>query len=766
MRDRVNLQSVPLSATKPHKLIHIHHVLIAGVFALMIVGLLVVANIGMDILTSMRAYVGGEGLWSKAQKDAVHYLLRYGKTRSEGDYGRYLDAILVPLADREARRAMQQARIDQREAGEAFIRGGNHPDDVAGMVSLFGRYHSQRQIAEAIRIWAEADRYLENLQHLGTAIHEELIRPSPDQVKIEELLARVDALNEQFPRLEDGFSRNLGDAARYARAVVFNVLLAGAMLALVLGLFVSYRLIVRAREADERYRHLFETASDAIFISDHDTGIILDANAKLAELTGISIARLPGTDQRSLFGREIPAVHGSSDLSAGDLVIKHVDGTSIPVDVRNNQSRFGSNPVRYSIVRDIRERRQMEDRLQEMARMESVGRLAGGVAHDFNNLLTVIAGYTQALKRITSGEAHDKVDQIRNAAERAALLVRQLLAFSRKQPLQPQPLDLNFVIRNMADMIRGVLGEPIDLILDLAPSVGSVEADPHQLEQIILNLSTNARDAMPEGGRLIIKTWSEAAGGETTQPTPHAGLAPASYIGLSITDNGQGMDAATQSRVFEPFFSTKPMGKGTGLGLATVYGTVKQSCGHIFVRSEIGQGASFTILLPCTKGAVTRDLKPEQVDRSRGSETILLVEDDSAVREVLEHGLEEEGYKVFTAANGHAALDFFLSRSVEIELIVTDLVMPGMGGIVLGERLREAGSTVPMIYASGYHQDLEKYSAEQLPLGQALLLKPFSPQALAIAIRQVLAVQTKVTSTAHSTPDAPVTPLPNKHGLP
>ena len=574
-------------------------------------------------------------------------------------------------------------------------------------------------------------------------------------------MARVDALNEQFPRLEDGFSRNLGDAARYARAVVFNVLqLVGAMLALVLGLFVSYRLIVRAREADERYRHLFETASDAIFISDYDTGIILDANAKLAELTGISIAGLRGTDQRRLFGREIPAVHGSSDLNTGDLVIQHVDGTSIPVDVRNNQGRFGSNPVRYSIVRDIRERRQMEDKLQEMARMESVGRLAGGVAHDFNNLLTVIAGYTQALKRITSGEARNKVDQIRNAAERAAALVRQLLAFSRRQPLQPQPLDLNFVIQNMADIIRGVLGEPIDLILDLAPSLGSVEADPHQLEQIILNLSTNARDAMPGGGRLVIKTWNEEADRETTQPTPHAELPSTSYVGLSITDNGQGMDSATQSRVFEPFFSTKPMGKGTGLGLATVYGTVKQSCGHIFVRSELGQGASFTILLPCTKSVVTRDLKSVPVDSSRGSETILLVEDDSAVREILESGLEQEGYKVFTAANGQEALDLFLRRSVEIELIVTDLVMPGMGGIMLGEHLRDAGSTVPLIYASGYHQDLEKYSTEQLPLGQGLLLKPFSPQTLAIAIRQVLAVQTKVTTAAQSVPDLPVTLLP------
>ena len=745
MRDRVRFQPDSAPATKPYRLLQMHHLLIAGVFTLMIVGLLLVANIGMDVLTSMRAYVGGEGLWSKAQKDAVHYLLRYGKTHSEDDYRRYLDAITVPLADRVARQTMEQPQIDEQKAAEAFIRARNHRDDVSGMINLFARFYSQRNIAEAIRMWSEADRSLEELQRLGAAVHQELMLPSPDQTRIEALLAQVDTLNEQFPRLEDGFSRNLGDAARYARTVVFNVLLAVAILALLLGLFVSYRLIARASDADERYRHLFETASDAIFIADHETGVILDANDKLAELTGIPIAELRGTDQWHLFGREIPAMHGSSDLNTGDLVIRHIDGSSIPVDVRNNKGRFGGNAVDYSIVRDIRERRQMEEKLQQMARMESVGRLAGGVAHDFNNLLTVIAGYTQGLKRTTTGETREKVDQIRMAADRAAALVSQLLAFSRKQPLQAQPLDLNLVIRNMGDMIRGVLSEPIDLILDLAPSLGSVEADPHQLEQIVLNLSTNARDAMPGGGRLVIKTWNELASG-AAKSVASLGADPfMNYVGLSITDNGHGMDQATQSRVFEPFFSTKPPGKGTGLGLSTVYGTVKQSRGHISVESEVGRGTTFTILLPCTERALRQDLEPSHVNHTTGKETILLVEDDPAVREVLEQGLEQEGYRVFTAANGKEALVFFSTRRAEIDLIVTDLIMPEMGGIVLGEYLKDAGATIPLLYVSGYHQDLEKYSAEQPPLGRGLLLKPFSPQALAIAIRQAFIAQAKAT---------------------
>jgi CheY-like chemotaxis protein/two-component sensor histidine kinase len=410
--------------------------------------------------------------------------------------------------------------------------------------------------------------------------------------------------------------------------------------------------------------------------------------------------------------------------------VRHVGGASIPVEVRTSHGLFRSRPVDYSVVRDIRERRLMEEKFQEAARMESVGRLAGGVAHDFNNLLTVIAGYTQALKRTTLGETRDRVDQIRHAADRAAALVRQLLAFSRKQPLEPQPLNLNRVIHSMEDMIRGVLNEQIELVLDLAPALGTVEADPHQLEQIILNLATNARDAMPQEGRLVIRTWNGPA-------------SAGSYVGLSVTDTGHGMDEATQRRVFEPFFTTKPQEKGPGLGLATVYGTVKQSRGQIEVESEVGKGTTFRILLPCTRDTV--DKKPEVLDigSPRGTETILLVEDDPAVRQVLAHGLEQEGYRVCTAAHGREALERYQERSAEIDLLVTDLVMPEMGGIALGEALRESGATMPILYVSGYHQDLENHGSGNLPLSGGFLLKPFSPQILAAAIRRAL--------TAHST---------------
>ena len=704
------------------KLLRPHHTLIAATFALMIAGLLFVANMGMDVLTSMRAYVGGEGLWSKGQKDSVLYLLRYGKAHREADYQRYLQSISVPLADHDARVELERPDPDVGRVRHAFIRGRNHPDDVDGMIHLFRRFYFEPHIRHAIGVWTEGDDYLQQLSQLGDAVHRETTAPTPNENRVEELLAAVESLNERFPRLEDDFSSSLGIAARYARFVVFAALAAVAALALLLGLSVSYRLMMRARDADQRYRHLFETASDALVIADHETGVILDANAKLAELTGTPVCELLDTRQNDLFGREIPVIPGSSHFETGDLVIRHALGRSIPVDVRSNLGRFGKRVVDYSVIRDISDRVRLEERLQEVARMESVGRLAGGIAHDFNNLLTVMLGYSQALRRLTAGEAREKVGRLREAVDRAASLVSQLLAFSRKQPLQPQPLDLNQAIHGMKDMIRGVLNEQIEIVLELSPNMERADADRRQLEQIILNLCTNARDAMPNGGKLTIRTWN--AGKER--------------VGLEIVDTGEGMDEATQSRIFEPFFTTKPLGKGFGLGLATVYGTVKQSGGEISVRSTVQKGTVFTILLRRSTRELDSPPDTEIVHETEGNETLLLVEDQPMVRQALAYGLQQQGYRVHLAGDGQQALGLFERFRDEIAVVITDLVMPELGGIALGELLRNTGAAVRIIYMTGYHQDLERYPSEDLPLCGGFLLKPFTSQELAGRIRKVL----------------------------
>ena len=719
------------STGSPPRLLRTHHLLIAAVITLMVGILLGVANVGMDVLTSMRAYVGGEGLWSKGQKDAVHYLLRYGRTHNDADYQQYLRAIAVPLADHDARVALQQPDPNLQRVRQAFIAGGNYPDDVDGMIHLFRRYYFEPHIQHAIQVWTEADTDLDRLSQLGSEVRAELTKTAPDLARVAALLASVDSLNEQFPRLENDFSRSLGDAARYGRFVVFLVLLAVALIALAVGLFASYRLLLRARDADERYRRLFEAANDALIISDHETGVILDANPELSELTGLPVEKLIGTRQTELFGKEIPAIPGSSPLQTGDVVVRHAGGASIPVEVRSSHGRFDGRTVDYSIVRDIRDRRQFEEKIQEAARMESLGRMAGGVAHDFNNLLTVIVGYAEALKRLTLGESRDKASQIVGAARRAGSLTSQLLAFSRKQPLQPQSLDLNEVIQNMSDMLRSVLDEQIALDLDLNEGVHPVDADLHQLEQILLNLCTNARDAMPDGGRMTVRTWNVMAANASASETSRE------LVAFAVTDTGHGMDEATQKRIFEPFFTTKPPGKGTGLGLATVFGTVKQSGGQISVDSKPGRGTTFTILLPRSVRPVL-EISGDVVRETAGTETILLVEDDPAVRETLAYGLRQEGYRVLQARNGWEALDLFNTHQQQIALIITDLIMPEMGGIGLGQRLQSTGAKTPVLYITGYHQDLEKYAPRDLPLFGGFLLKPFTAQALARIIRTTL----------------------------
>ncbi|MGH9721127.1 MAG: hybrid sensor histidine kinase/response regulator [Bryobacteraceae bacterium] len=732
MADKEHLPGSNDPSSKSARLIRPHHIVIAGVFTAVIICLLLIAHLGMRTLSSARAYVGGEGFWSKAQKDAVHYLLRYGRTGSETDFLQYLESIAVPLADREARLELEKPGANLEKAAEAFVRGRNHPDDALDMARLFRTFRRQQHLDRAIAIWAEGDTLIERLQRLGLELQREMTAASPDQTRVHQLLAEIDALNEQFPRLEDQFSQTLGDASRWSHGVVVGVMSVGAVLLLALGLGCSYKLMVRARDADDSFLSLLQNASDAIILADAKSGVILDANAKLEELTGIPSAQIRGAFQAALFGREIPTTPGYSNAQVGDQVIRHVDGRSIPVDVRANQGRYKGRAVVYSIVRDMRERRQLEEELREAARLESVGRLAGGVAHDFNNLLTVISGYGQVLARKSAGEFKQKIEHMLQATADAAALVRQLLAFSRRQPLQPQALNLNRVVANMQRILTGFLTERIDLFLDLAPDLANVEVDRVQVEQILINLASNARDAMPEGGTLKIRTRNMVIADQGSGAASPA----TAYVGLSVTDNGHGMDEETRSRIFEPFFTTKQLGKGTGLGLSTVYGTVTQSKGRIAVTSSPGNGATFMILLPAVTAEAAGETAIEDGDDLRGSETLLLVEDDTAVRHTLACSLAQEGYTVLEACNGREALEVYSQNRGKIALIVTDLLMPQVSGAQLGKRLAEAGEHVRLLYLSGYPDDIR--SPQNLPLSAGFLLKPFGHAGLARAVRRAL----------------------------
>jgi nitrogen-specific signal transduction histidine kinase len=388
--------------------------------------------------------------------------------------------------------------------------------------------------------------------------------------------------------------------------------------------------------------------------------------------------------------------------------------------------------------RDITEHRAMEERLRQSQKMEAIGTLAGGVAHDFNNILMVISGYSQVLIDALAKEPklRSHVEQMQRAGERAASLTRQLLAFSRKQTTQPEPLNLNGVVTGMEKMLLRLIGENIAVTTRLAPDLGTVSADAGQFEQVILNLAVNARDAMPQGGQLTLETKNIdfPAGDVSGVDGQRAG----SYVQLGVSDTGLGMEPSIQAHIFEPFFTTKPKGKGTGLGLSTVYGIVEQAGGHITFTSAPGAGTSFRILLPrILSGQSPKAPTEGTTDIYRGSETVMLVEDDAAVCELVRAVLTSHGYKVLTARHPEEAEPICAKDSNGIELLLTDVIMPGMSGAELFRRVIAQNPRMKVLFMSGYIDDsLIRQGIQEKEV--AFLQKPFSPLSLAKKVREVL----------------------------
>jgi two-component system, cell cycle sensor histidine kinase and response regulator CckA len=387
------------------------------------------------------------------------------------------------------------------------------------------------------------------------------------------------------------------------------------------------------------------------------------------------------------------------------------------------------------ISRDVTERRKLEEQLRQAQKMEAVGQLAGGVAHDFNNLLTIIFGYSDVLRAQVQepGEMREAVDAIHDAAGRAAALTRQLLAFSRQTMLQPKVLDINETITSTSRMLSRIIGEDIQFSLVLDPSIAKVRVDPGQLDQVLMNLAVNSRDAMPQGGTLSITTQRvELTEAEATLLE----IAPATYVRITVTDTGIGMPPEVQARIFEPFFTTKGVGTGTGLGLAMVFGIVRQSGGTIDVESAPGAGARFRIYLPAVPDAPAPSDQPAQ-ERLAGSETVLLVEDDAGVRDLAVASLTAHGYRVLTASDGRDGLDVVAAHAGHIDLLVTDVVMPRMGGSDLAAQLRLQQPDVRVLFMSGYTDDAVVRQGV-LHSEVAFLHKPFTMQALAAKVRAVL----------------------------
>jgi two-component system cell cycle sensor histidine kinase/response regulator CckA len=499
----------------------------------------------------------------------------------------------------------------------------------------------------------------------------------------------------------------------------------------------------RLRQSEERFAKAFRSSPLGITISTQAEALYIDVNDAFSNMLGYRREEVIGRTAQELGVWSEPTERApfvqqlleSGRVQALSVKMRTRSGERRLTEVSAELVELDGVPCILAITQDVTEAKQLEEQFRQAQKMEAVGRLAGGIAHDFNNMLSVIIGYSELLQeRLETDPARKSVDEIKKAADRAASLTRRLLAFSRQQILAPRVLNLNGVVDNLTTMLRHMIGEDIDLVFTPGPSLGSVRADPVQIEQIIMNLAVNARDAMPQGGKLVIETSN--ADLDVTFASSHPSVRPGAYVLLAVSDTGSGMDQDTMLHIFEPFFTTKELGKGTGLGLSTVYGIVNQSEGSIWVHSELGKGTTLQVYLPRVDEAPSVDSARPGASLGRGTETVLVVEDEEPLRILVAGILKNNGYTVLQATDGEEALNV-AKKQGHIDLLMTDVVMPGLSGSEVASRMRVLLPNLRVLYISGYTSDLITDHGV-LATNARLLEKPFTKHSLLNKVRMAL----------------------------
>jgi two-component system cell cycle sensor histidine kinase/response regulator CckA len=651
---------------------------------------------------------------------------------------------VLNLSDRNVQLTMEILIDSNADTSPVLV---ERADNIARMATLVQRIKDQiesgqeKELFEAASArWASVYNYSQTLHHLidrnknevGKAMANTML---PLLVDNASWRAFVQVLRAQMRSSEEGKEP---DSALFAKTIEYvraNRELKTAV--------AEHK---RITEKLSQMHSIIECSNDAIIIHALD-GTIVSWNMGAENIYGYSASEAVGQSRTLLLQPaqtdELPEI--IETLKSGERV-QHSEGAHIRKDGQRIDVSMMFSPVKdasetvigaAAIVRDITQRKVLEAQLRQSQKMESIGRLSGGIAHDFNNLLGVIVGYSSVLEERLAGSAELTrcVQEIKKAGQRATGLTRQLLAFSRQQVLEPKVLNLNNVVADVSKMLLRLIGEDIELKTILQPDLGRVKADQGQIEQAIMNLAVNARDAMPGGGKLIIETANVFFDEFGAQQNPPLGAAQG--VMLAMTDNGIGMDKNTQSRIFEPFFTTKEKDKGTGLGLSVVYGVVKQSGGHITVSSELGKGTTFTIFLPLVNDAIEKERLAESPRSCNGSETILLVEDEDSLRILTRSLLAQSGYTVLDANNGAQALELASKHRGSIHLLLTDVVLPGMGGTALAREISRECPDTNVLFMSGYTSDVVAVQ-RMLEQGIFLLQKPFDPEALRKKVREVL----------------------------
>jgi two-component system, cell cycle sensor histidine kinase and response regulator CckA len=849
--------------------------IIVGVFVAIVICVFYLGVVRSDILSGVRAYVGGEGLWSKAEKRAALSLTDYAASHAESDYQQYLAEIAVPIGDKQARLQLQSALPDMALVRQGLVQGRNSPADVNSMARLFLRFGKIGYMARAIAVWTEGDGCIDHLRSLGDDLHREVNSARPDAEKIRQITNQVALVDARVTPLEDEFSSTLSQGARWIDRVLSAVILLASGVLLLIGIGFSSVVLNQVRNSEEKYRNLINTANDGILVIDAASRIILVANQKAVEMLGIP-EPLIGRPESAIYisnrggdGRVPLALSSPENFYSQELELLRPDGTPVPVEVNVSMTELNGRPAILGIFRDIRDRleaaavlrrseerfsyliqnlsdvitvvavdgtmlyhspsiervagykpsellgksllafvhpedesgvraalervtlkvgsavppeyrflrkdgtwvwlesvgnnllndvavggivvtsrdvtgrRGLEEQVRQAQKMEAVGRLAGGIAHDFNNLLMVIRGYSEiVLQEDTTPSVRKNVDTIVRATESAANLTRQLLSFSRRHVVNPQVLDLNFLVGRMSEMLLGVLRDEMEFVVKIDSDSCCISADPGQMEQVIMNLVVNARDAMPGGGKLTLETAH--LGTEAVRARRPSGLPLGEYVMLSVTDTGIGMDADTQARIFEPFFTTKSKDEGTGLGLSVVYNIVRAGGGHLRVHSEVGRGTTFQIFFPRVAAPVKPQPSLPSIEPVRtGMETILVAEDQPDLRWMICQFLQQLGYAVLEAKDGGDAVALAQHYKGTIDVLLTDIVMPHQRGSEVARQLSASRPDMKVIFMSGYTEgEFGTVPGEARESEAILLQKPFELDSLAKKIREVLEART------------------------
>ncbi|MGD0104805.1 MAG: ATP-binding protein [Rhodopila sp.] len=713
-----------------------------GTMGLLIGVELFVLFFSLNTLSSLRAYVGGEGLWSKAQKDAVFHLYRYGVSRTDTDYELFEQFMRVPEGDAKTLRELSMNDWRKDVARKGLLEGRNHPDDVDGMINLFVHFEGIYYIKKAITIWGDAQSVAMQLVPIAEELHRDILSSGPSEERISELLASIYTINDKLTAYEDEFSFTLGEGSRRLEGVVLKLLFATVLTVETTGLLL---VISVGRGIQKGIMGVIQAA---------DSFSAGDLNARANVLSRNEIGRVAYSfndmaDHIRLRMRELAVVnqhlgHEIDERKHTEAALRRMNET---LEVRVSERTAKLTHLVDALRKEAADRERAEEALRHSQKMDAIGQLTGGIAHDFNNMLAAISGSLEMISRRMGRDGLHGLERYIKAAmtsaARATALTHRLLAFSRRQTLDPRPIDMNLLVLGMEELFRNTVGPEVRIETRLAPELHPTLCDPNQLENALLNLIINARDAMPDGGSLVIETANAVVPDRGGEPRDESHLPPGDYATLIITDTGIGMTPSTLARAFDPFFTTKPHGKGTGLGLSMVHGFVHQSCGNVLLLSREGQGTTVTIRLP-QHGEATNQLAEAKIAVTSSNSparsanaVVLVVEDEPDLRMVVVDLLEDIGYTVLAAADGASGLNIVDSRT-QIDLLISDMGLPGgINGRQLAEAARQKRFDLKVLFITGY-SEYSPAGSDLLGEGIQVMTKPFQLDVFASKVEAII----------------------------